>query len=184
MQQKRVWLVTGDPGSGKTTLISRITFAARSEGFTVGGIITKEVREKGERTGFEIIDVASTRKGSLASTNQPYGPRVGKYRVNLKDLAEIGSKALESALASSDLIVCDEMGPMELFSPEFRRAVQKVIVSSKPVLGAIHKRLVDPLIEETRTNPDVEVIEITEENRGSVEKELKEIILRLLRGSR
>jgi len=184
MQQKKIWLVTGDPGSGKTTLISRIIFATRSEGFTVGGIITKEVREKGERTGFEIIDVASTKKGSLASTKQSYGPRVGKYKVNLKDLAEIGSKALENALASSDLIVCDEMGPMELFSPEFRRALQKVISSSKPVLGSIHKRLVDPLIEEIKTSPTVEVIEITEENRSSVEKEIKGIILQLLRGTR
>lgn len=181
MQKKRIWLVTGDPGSGKTTLISKIIFAARSEGFTVGGIMTKEVREKGERTGFEIIDVASTQKGRLASTNQPYGPRVGKYKVNLKDLAEIGSRALENALASSDLIVCDELGPMELFSPEFRRAVQKVISSSKPVLGSIHKRLVDPLIEGIKMNPNVEVIELTEENRGSVEKELEDMVLHLLR---
>jgi nucleoside-triphosphatase len=182
--QKRVWLVTGDPGSGKTTLISRILFAVRSEGFTAGGVITKEIREKGERTGFKIIDIVSTKSGTLASTNQPYGPRVGKYKVNLKDLGEIGSKALESALESSDLIVCDEMGPMELFSPEFRRAVQKIIASSRPVLGSVHKRLVDPLIEEIKVNPSVEVIEITEENRDSVEKKLEDTILRLLRETR
>ena len=183
MKQKRIWLVTGDPGSGKTTMISKILFAVRSEGFTVGGIMTKEVREKGERTGFEIVDVSSMKKGSLASKNQPYGPRVAKYRVNLKNLAEIGSTALENALESSDLIVCDEMGPLELFSPEFRRSVQKIISSSKPVLGSIHKRLVDPLVDGIKANPDVEVIEITEDNRDSVEKEFKDAILWRLRGS-
>ncbi|MBM3897206.1 MAG: NTPase [Thaumarchaeota archaeon] len=183
MQQKRAWLVTGDPGSGKTTLISRVVLAVRSEGFTVGGIITKEIREKGERTGFRIVDIASRKSGMLASTNQPYGPRVGKYKVNLKDLAEIGSRALESAI-EYDLVVCDEMGPMELFSPEFRRAVQKVTASSKPVLGSIHKRLVDPLIEEIKANPSVEVIDITEENRDSIEKKLKDTILQALEETR
>jgi nucleoside-triphosphatase len=181
MQRKRVWLVTGDPGSGKTTLISKVVLAVRSEGFTAGGVTTKEVREKGERTGFRLVDIASTKSGMLASTKQPYGPRIGRYKVNLKDLAEIGSRALESALESSDLVVCDEMGPMELFSPEIRRAVQKIMASSKPVLGSIHKRLVDPLIEEIKTNPSVEVIEITEENRDSIEKQLKDTLLQRLR---
>lgn len=180
--QKKVWLLTGDPGSGKTTLISKVVFAVRSEGFTVGGMTTKEIKEKGERIGFEILDIASLRRGILASINQSFGPRVGKYKVNLKDMAEIGAKAIENAVESSDLIICDEIGPMELFSPEFRRTVQKITLSSKPVLGSIHKRSVDPLVEEIRTSPNIEIIEIMLENREAVEKKLKDIILHLLRG--
>ncbi|MBI2126432.1 MAG: NTPase [Thaumarchaeota archaeon] len=183
MQRKRIWLVTGDPGVGKTALISKVIYAVKSNGFTVGGILTKERKEKGERIGFEILDLASMRSGTLASINQREGPRIGKYRVNLKDLAEIGAKAIEYALFNSDLVVCDEIGPMEMFSPELRRAISQLMHSSKVVLGSVHKRLVDPLIEEIKADPNVQVIEITPENMENEQEEITHVILSLLKGS-
>jgi nucleoside-triphosphatase len=183
MQRKRIWLVTGDPGVGKTTLISRVIYAAKFNGFTVGGILTKERKEKGERIGFEILDLASMRSGTLASIKQKEGPRIGKYKVNLKDVAEIGAKAIEYALSNSDLVICDEIGPMEMFSPELRRAVSQLMHSSKVILGSVHKRLIDPLIEEIKADPKVQVIEITPENMEKKQEEITDVILSLLKGN-
>ena len=182
MQRRRIWLVTGDPGVGKTTLISKVIYAVKSNGFTVGGILTKERKEKGERTGFDILDVASMRSGTLASIHQMEGPKIGKYKVNLKDLAEIGAKAIDYALSNSDLVICDEIGPMEMFSPELRRAISRLMHSSKVVLGSVHKRLVDPLIEEIKADPNVQVVEITPENMETEQEEIVGVVISLLKG--
>ncbi len=178
----RIWLITGDPGSGKTTVISKVILKAKTHGFTVGGVLTREVRNHGERTGFLLLDIASEESSSLASTERMPGPRVGKYRVNLKTLATLAQKALEHAKVSSDIVVCDEVGPMELFSPEFRRGVgEAVLRSGKPCLCVVHKRLADPLIEELKNNQESKLYEVTFENRDNLPDEIWMEMLEYLR---
>lgn len=116
MLKKRLLLVTGSPGVGKTTVLLRVIEALKSKGYGVGGILSREVRSDGSRIGFEVQDLNSGRKGWLASINQQQGPQVGRYRVNLEDLNGVGVKAIGEANQSSDVVVVDEIGPMELFS--------------------------------------------------------------------
>lgn len=178
----RVWLIIGDPGIGKTTVLIKTMNVMRNYGYALGGMLCKEVRVKNERVGFELMDVASGRKGILASTKLNAGPRLGKYRVNLIDLAEIGAKGLLNAIDFCDIIICDEIGPMELFSPEFRHAAKAIVESGKPVLGIVHKRLNDPLIQEIKSRPFVEVIEVTHENRERLPEVLAERVLSKIKG--
>ena len=120
-----IWIITGEPGAGKSTAVSRILFLIRSQGFTVGGILTREVRSHGEREGFSLVDVSSEETMNLASSVIPIsGPRIGKYHVDLKSLSSLGVRALRNAKEKSDVIVCDEVGPMELLSPEFRSCIR------------------------------------------------------------
>jgi len=68
---KRVLLITGSPGVGKTTLLLRIVEALKAKGYSVGGMVSREVRSCGARVGFEIIDLAdNTKRGWLAHVNQ------------------------------------------------------------------------------------------------------------------
>jgi nucleoside-triphosphatase len=57
-----------------------------TQGFQVGGILSQEVREEGNRVGFEIIDLGSQKSAWLAHVKQKTGPTVGKYRVNTTGL--------------------------------------------------------------------------------------------------
>lgn len=141
----------------------------RSKGFTVGGVLTREIRSHGEREGFRLVDLSTDESEVLAATTGIVGPKIGKYRVDLNILSGIGSKALYHALEHSDLITCDEVGPMELLSPEFRRAVHHAVLESeKPCLCVVHKRFADPLIDELRSNPRSCEAEVTFENREQV----------------
>lgn len=161
-----IWIVTGPPGVGKSTLVSRVVLRLKSAGVIVGGCTTGERRVKGERVGFSIRDVTNGTQGELASVSRNLGPRVGRYRLNLSDLASVGAKGLSDAAKVSELIVIDELGPMELTSPEFRRAAKECIASGKPILAVVHERLEDDLITELRSAAKL-TVELTEHDRDA-----------------
>ncbi|MEM3891315.1 MAG: NTPase [Nitrososphaerales archaeon] len=177
---KRIWLLTGEPGSGKTTTIMKIVNTVRAKGYSIGGVVSLEKRVKGIRMGFDIVDLLSGNRVILASVEQKMGPRVGKYRVNLKGLSDLAAKALIEAAQRCDLIVCDEIGPMEMASPEFRKAVKEAVSSGKPIIGVIHKHLRDPLADELRASEDVEVVEIDLYNSDEIVSKISEVVLNLL----
>lgn len=172
--KKRLLFITGSPGSGKTTVLLKTVEALKARGYSLGGMVSREVRTCGTRVGFEILDLSNGRKGWLAHVNQKYGPRVGRYRVNLEDLDSVGADAIVKAIENSDIVAIDEIGPMELHSERFRDAVKKAVVSGKLVIGTVHWRVGDKLIEEVKTREDAEVYRVTYENRGSLHEILIE----------
>ena len=165
---KRHIFITGRPGIGKTSVLLKAVGVLKTRGYKVGGMVSREVRESGVRVGFEIIDFETGRKGWLAHVNQPTGPQVSKYRVNLNDLNAIGASSILNAVANGDVVVVDEIGPMELFSPAFKEAVTQAIKSEKPVLGTVHHRARDPLVTAIRAREDAKILEVTYENRRSL----------------
>ncbi|MGQ9780772.1 MAG: NTPase [Nitrososphaeria archaeon] len=169
--------VTGDPGVGKTTLIGRVVYELKLKGLRVGGVLTRDVRVKGVRTGFQIVSLVDGTIGTLASTSLKTGPKVGKYVVNLVDLKEVFASSILYSMDHSDIIVCDEVGPMELLSPDVRRAIEALLDCDKPVIGSIHKRLRDPIIERLKSLPEVEVFEVTFENRQQLHQAVLESLL-------
>lgn len=162
----RLFFVTGRPGIGKTSVLLRAVEELKSKDYKVGGMLSREVREKGVRIGFEIIDFHSGRRGWLAHVNQPVGPKIGKYRVNLNDLEITGVGSIRDATRNAQIIIVDEIGPMELFSQAFRDAVVEAMNSSKPLLGTIHFRPRDPLVNLIKNRDDAEITEVTHENRA------------------
>ena len=171
-----IWLVTGPPGVGKSTLVSSVILRLKSRGIIVGGCTTGEKRLGGVRVGFEVKDLTNGTTGELASTSGRLGPRVGKYRVNLSDLASVGAKGLSDAADVSELMVIDEVGPMELVSPDFRRAVRKCIDSGKPILAVVHERLDDDLLAELRSKAK-ELVELDTNNRDEATDQVAAEIL-------
>lgn len=132
-------LVSGPPRSGKTTLIKNITGHPSLSG-KWGGFITEEIREKGERVGFQILSYPGAKRGILARKGLFSSYRLGSYGVNIQDLEGIGCKALEEALSSAELIIIDEIGKMELFSEKFRNILLQALDSPKKLLATIMER--------------------------------------------
>ncbi len=165
LQQKRVLILTGNPGVGKTTVLTKTVEALRNHGYTVGGMLSREAREKGMRVGFEIQDLAGGKRGWLAHVNQKQGPSVGKYHVNLTELEGVGAQAIAEAVEHADVIVIDEIGPMELFSEKFKETAKKALESEKLVLAVVHFKAQDKLIVEAKSNPASETLVVTVENR-------------------
>lgn len=170
--KKRLLLVTGTPGTGKTTVLSKVIEALKAKGYSVGGMISHEVRTCGTRIGFEILDLSNGRTGWLAHVDQKRGPQVGRYRVNLEDLNNIGADAIVKAVEDFDVIAIDEIGPMELHSEKFKMAVKRAAESGKFVISTIHWKARDKMITEVKTRKDAEIYRVTFENRGNLHKKI------------
>ncbi len=168
----------GAPGTGKTTILLKVVDILKGKGYRIGGMITREVRSCGTRVGFQIIDIAGSRQGWLAHVNLKYGPKIGKYRVNLEDLNNIGARATLNAIEDADIIIIDEIGPMELFSEKFKDAVKKAIGSGKTVIGTIHWKMRNAIIEEIRRREDAEIYAVTRENREELPKIIASQVLK------
>lgn len=163
-------LLTGSPGVGKTTVLLTVVEALKAKGYSVGGMLSREIRSCGARVGFQILDLSSGRHGWLAHVDQKSGPQVGKYRVNLEDLNSIGAEAIVRAVENFDVVAIDEIGPMELFSEKFKEAVKRAVKSGKPVVGVVHWKAQDKLIDEVKARDDTEVIVVSVENRAKLHK--------------
>jgi nucleoside-triphosphatase len=178
---KHIFLVTGSPGAGKTTILLETVEALKKKGYKIGGMLSKEAREDGVRIGFEIIDFETKRRGWLAHVRQSNGPQVGKYKVNLADLESIGAAAIRNAAVNAQIIIIDEIGPMELHSSAFKEAVAEALESGKPVIGVIHERARDSLINSIRKRDDTQIIQVTRSNRESLHSLLIEKVNQLPR---
>ena len=166
--KRRLLFITGSPGTGKTSILLKTIEVLKARGCSVGGMVSREVRTCGARVGFEISDLSSGRRGWLAHVNQKQGPRIGKYCVNLEDLDNIGAEAVAIAVENVDIVAIDEIGPMELHSERFREAVVKAVESRKLVVGTVHWKVRDRLIQEISAREDAEIYKVTYENRGNL----------------
>ena len=68
-------------------------------------------------------------------------------------------------------MVIDEIGKMELLSPQFREAMLRAINNGKRVLGTIMLGP-HPLADEVKRHPEVKVLLVISGNRNQVLKEI------------
>jgi nucleoside-triphosphatase len=157
--------LTGSPGVGKSTLVQKVIESSKCK---AGGVLARDKRVKDRRVGFELLDLRSGARGMLAD-EAGTGPQLGKFKVRLDDLDNIGAKAVEDSL-SSELIVVDELGPMELTSRRFGAAVEKALSSDRPMIVVLHEWSQHPLARKVRKT--FKVITVTKENRDALVQEI------------
>jgi nucleoside-triphosphatase THEP1 len=113
-------LVTGDSGAGKTAWCLELIAEARRKGLRVSGLVSPPVMDAGQKVGIDLVDVHSNERRRLAVLRQD---------VSQNSVDELGILTLNWALApsvfawgnwilerldASELLVLDELGPLEL----------------------------------------------------------------------
>jgi len=164
---KRVYLLTGRPGTGKTSIIKQAVAGMKSK---AGGFYTEEIRSQGVREGFRLVTLDG-RSAILAHTDIHSQCRVSRYGVDIESLDGVGVSALHQAAEECDLVVIDEIGKMELFSANFREAVLHIIDSGKKVLGTIMLSP-NPWADAIKRQPQVNLVSVTRANYQQVLGEL------------
>jgi nucleoside-triphosphatase len=158
-------ILTGAPRVGKSTAVLRTARELKDRGLNVGGIVSREQRSNNIRIGFEFIDLMTNDRSVLASI-AGNGPKIGKYFINLAG-CRFAAERLSAAVKNSEVIICDEIGPMELKSIEFTDSVKKLLDVDKKVIVVLHQKIQHPLTEQFKKKSSL-IIDLNLENRQNV----------------
>ncbi len=208
-----MWLLcTGQPSCGKTTLVKKALYRiiewqdsdddghAQASHPTISGFYTDEVLDgNGRRVGFDIVGIASEKRGILSrKSGLPSSyPKTGQYSVDVASFEDIALAELDilqsSSAASSDkdkdittqIIIIDEIGRMELHSKKFQAAVETLLQHPNIlVVGAITAPIYGHRVpfcdyitdgyELKKHSMHVEVMRIKKSNRETVTAEYLE----------
>lgn len=161
-------LLTGPPRSGKTTVTERVVDRLRERGYDIGGVFSPERRTDGQRVGFAITDAMTGESATLAAVDRETGPAIGKYRVDVEGLESIVRTAMPAARRSADVIVVDEIAPMEVVSEAFVSEVRAALDSETPTLAAVHGASDRGFIGSVKSRSDAELVTVTPENRETL----------------
>jgi nucleoside-triphosphatase THEP1 len=114
-------VITGAIGSGKTTVCRKLVSIARERGRTCGGVLT--TRAAG---GYLFVqDLLTGARAVLAGRLGAYtGPSTEKFSFNPEGI-RFGLGAIARGMAA-DLVVVDELGPLELDGQGFAPAVARI----------------------------------------------------------
>ncbi len=161
---KKNILLTGRPGTGKTTFIRKVVKDLAD--LHPAGFYTGEIRTGGERQGFSLAGLDGT-AATLARVGIESPYRVGKYGVDLPGF-EAFLRTMPPPETARGLVIIDEIGKMECLSPLFRSLVSGYLDSPRLHLVATIAQKGDGFIGEIKARSDVALYELTLRNRGSL----------------
>ncbi len=160
--------VTGRPGIGKTTLCIRV-YERLKDAKSISGFITREVREGGRRVGFKLVNLETGAESWLARVGEGK-VRVGRYAVDVASFENF----LSTVDINSELVIIDEVGPMELKSRRFVGFMERAMERDN-LLVTIHYKSKHWLVEKIKKEFKLYVLD--EENRdflvGKIAEDLK-----------
>ena len=148
-KKNNVILVTGDTGDGKSTLLAELAILFKSRNIQSGGIISPAVFENGVKSGYELINVATSQKKRLSQTQKEDGlVNVGRFYF-FNDGISFGKAALTVANnQNSQIVFIDEIGAWELQGQGWAESLNELILRcDMPVILAVNTKLVDQVIE-------------------------------------
>jgi nucleoside-triphosphatase THEP1 len=142
-------LVVGEPGSGKTSWCRRYINSCRKSGTSVGGILSPATEKQGQRIGSNALDLLTGEKVPFARLSARGsvrgGEEVGDFTISGRGIS-FACTAIERAVASRcDLVVIDEVGPLELSGKGLMPAVELALASPVGVLLVVRRRLREAL---------------------------------------
>lgn len=170
-------LLTGAPGVGKSTIIGKV---ANILGQKAGGFLTTEVRDKdGLRSGFQIVALHGERM-LLASTNPSYKSAhwqpFGRYWVNGDAVEQVAIPAIVHAIREAQVVIVDEIGPMELLSAAFCDVVWRLLDGNCPVIGTIVERP-HPVADLIKQHNRVQLCVVTAATRDRLPQQVMRLTL-------
>jgi nucleoside-triphosphatase THEP1 len=110
---KHIAILTGPPGSGKTTTCRQVAAIARQCGLDCAGIVCPARFDGARQVGIDLLDLRTGECRPLAEVNdQPSELRTTRYRFDAEVMAW-GAAILDTA-CPCDVLFVDELGPLEL----------------------------------------------------------------------
>ncbi len=164
---KKNIILTGVPGSGRTTLIRKLSEVFKE--FNPTGFYTTEITEDGMQTGLLVASLFGDGR-VLAHVGLKSKYSVGRLRVDVKGF-DVMLDNVFSKDKKTGLYFIDEIGRTECLSRKFCKLVNDLLNGEKPVVASISDKGTG-IVNEVKKRNDVELHQITLDNHDLKLKEL------------
>lgn len=142
-------IITGRVQEGKTSFAGRIIRNLKEKNFRIAGFLATGVHENGKRIGYNLFDIETLKEIELSNNigNEQH-LKVGRYYFNPPGMMR-GLEILKPGnLTDKQLIVVDEIGPLELDDQGWSHSVEELIrTTSIPQLWIVRSGLVESVVK-------------------------------------
>jgi nucleoside-triphosphatase THEP1 len=148
-KKNNVIVVTGDTGDGKSSLLAELSMLFKNHNIQTGGIISPAVFENETKSGYDLINIATSERQRLSQTQKREGMvNVGRFYF-FNEGIEFGKAALTVRnIQKSQIVFIDEIGAWELQGQGWAESLNELILRcDMPVILAVNIKLVDQVIE-------------------------------------
>jgi len=148
-QQNKIYIISGETRSGKTTFLKSVIEDFKKDGKNIGGILALGIDHKNERYGFEIENVATGQKTLLCSREpKPESINTGRFYF-YKEGLNFGIQALTTNLDNIDWLVIDEVGYLELKGQGWFEAIEKAMKQTNlNMIWVVRKRILEEVLNQ------------------------------------
>jgi len=146
--------VTGDKQAGKTGAVLQLIDQARSRGLHPAGIVCPGLWAGGTRAGFDLVQVDTGRRYVLSRRIE--GLRPVPYMFDAESLGR-GKEALSPGRCrNADLVIVDEIGPLELKGQGWAGALPALVSLPRPVhIWVVRRSLVQAVQDRFQVRAEV-----------------------------
>jgi nucleoside-triphosphatase THEP1 len=172
-----VVIITGDVQQGKTTFTRKVVAGLVEKKVSIAGFLAIGIHKGGKRTGFTLYDIKTSEEMELCSGEPDDNKiRFGHYYFN-NDAIEKGREILNiKNLSGNQLIVIDEVGPLELTNRGWNSAIEDLCRNSDlPQLWVVRRDILKSVIRKWNIG-DVYIFDIATDSVSDVIKKAEEII--------
>ena len=140
-----VILLTGAIGAGKTSAVAKLIRDWRESGRDVRGILAYRVFEGEQLVGYDLEIIGEDKRRMLARKSGASLEKVGPFVFSDDALAR-GRRALKAS-ATAEVVVVDEIGPLELTGGGWSEEIKRLLQKSDAVLILVVR---EQLLEQVR----------------------------------
>lgn len=148
MQKSKVFIISGNSGDGKTSLLIKLIENLKSKKLNISGFYAEGKWDNNVRSGFDLLDIKTNKRWELCTINlNDEWIKEGRFYFNPIAIDRGKLIIKKSILQKPYLIIIDEIGPFELQGKIWASSFEKLLKStSATIIITAKQKLISQIV--------------------------------------
>jgi nucleoside-triphosphatase THEP1 len=172
-RRTKVYIVSGDIGSGKTRFMHELSEKLRAKGIAVAGFYSPRIPENEETVGYDLVFLPGGERREFLRIRGEAKMKIGRYSINAETL-EYGKMNLHAEkISGKQAVFIDEAGKLELEGGGWMGSILTLLeIPGLILVMAVRKEFCERIIEKC----GIENADISDTTQSSLDKTLVMIL--------
>jgi len=165
LQDKPVFLITGNIAAGKTTYCKELIDHFRLLNIPVGGVLSERIIKENTTKGYDLIDISTNNRMVFLRENETISAsRIGRFEINPETVKRGKEILLPKNQVQNKVIIIDEVGLLELQGNGWAESIELLKEESEKVLIlSVRNEFVNDVIKKFQLNNHFNIFIPTDE---------------------